>query len=94
MRDLLAATAVAADLVLVPIQAKLEPLAFAVQTDSNANAPSQTTAAQSDQTPQRAALDAFAPSPSASGSGSDGDKDPAAVPPNSAAATETSADAI
>jgi soluble lytic murein transglycosylase-like protein len=93
MRALLAARAIAAALVLVPIQARLEPLAFA-QSGSDANAPSHATAAQSGQGPQRAALDAFESAVSALASGWDGEKDPNAVPPKSAAAVETSADAI
>jgi transglycosylase-like protein with SLT domain len=54
MRALLAAKAIAAALVLVPIQARLEPLAYAVESESDAHAPSRTTTAQSNQSPQEA----------------------------------------
>jgi len=52
MRAVLAAKAIAAALVLVPIQARLEPPAYAIESESDARAPSQTTAAQSNQSPQ------------------------------------------
>src|SRR6266496_1979353 len=78
MRALLAATAVAAALVLVPIQARLEPLA-SVEIESDANASPQTTAAQSDQTPQDAALDSVEPAPSVWVSGSNPEKQSNAV---------------
>jgi soluble lytic murein transglycosylase-like protein len=95
MRALLAAKAIAAALVLVPIQARLEPLSFAVESEFDAHALSHTTAARPDQSPQDAVLDALESAPF---SGSDGENDPNAVaaslPPRSAAAAATSADAI
>ena len=96
MRALLAATAVAAALVLVPIQARLEPLA-SVEIESDANASPQTTAAQSDQTPQDAALDSVEPAPSVLVSGSDPEKQSNAVAgsvPPPPATVEATADAI
>jgi soluble lytic murein transglycosylase-like protein len=95
MRALLAAKAIAAALVLVPIQARLEPLAFAVESEFDADALSHTTAAQPDQSPQDAALDALEPAPF---SGWDGENDANAVaaslPPDSAGSVGMSADAI
>ncbi len=96
MRALLAATAVAAALVLVPIQARLEPLA-SVEIESDANASPQTTAAQSDQTPQDAALDSVEPAPSVWVSGSNPEKQSNAVAgsvPPPPATVEATADAI
>ena len=96
MRALLAATAVAAALVLVPIQARLEPLA-SVEIETDANASPQTTAAQSDQTPQDAALDSVEPAPSVLVSGSDPEKQSNAVAgsvPPPPATVEATADAI
>ena len=58
MRAVFAAKAIAAALVLVPIQARLEPLAYAIESESDAPAPSPTTAAQSDQSPQEASAGA------------------------------------
>jgi soluble lytic murein transglycosylase-like protein len=98
MRAVLAAKAIAATLVLVPIQARLEPLAFAVRSEFDGDGLSHTTAAQSDQSPQDAALDALEPLPSTWFSGWDGENDPnaiaASLPSGSAAAAATSADAI
>src|SRR2546425_13147987 len=98
MRALLAARAIAAAVVLVPIQAGFEPLAYAIESAADANAPSHATAAQSDQTPQDAALGAFEPAPSARFSGPDRGNDPnavaASVPPDSAGSGRMSADAI
>src|SRR6266487_6113674 len=96
MRALLAATAVAAALVLVPIQARLEPLA-SVEIETDANASPQTTAAQSDQTPQDAALDSVEPAPSVWVSGSNPEKQSNAVAgsvPPPPATVEATADAI
>ncbi|HEX9323478.1 MAG TPA: transglycosylase SLT domain-containing protein [Xanthobacteraceae bacterium] len=96
MRALLAATAVAAAPVLVPIQARLEPLA-SVEIETDANASPQTTAAQSDQTPQDAALDSVEPAPSVLVSGSDPEKQSNAVAgsvPPPPATVEATADAI
>ena len=98
MRAVFAAQAIAAALVLVPIQARLEPLAFTVESEFDADALSHTTAAQSDPSPQDAALDALESGPSAWFSGSDGENDPnvvaASLPSGSAAAAARSADAI
>jgi len=98
MRALLAARAIAAAVVLVPIQAGFEPLAYAIESAADANAPSHATAAQSDQTPQDATLGAFEPAPGARFSGSDRENDPnavaASVPPDSAGSARMSADAI
>jgi len=98
MRALLAARVIAAAVVLVPIQAGFEPPAYAIESAADANAPSHATAAQSDQTPQDAALGAFEPAPSARFSGSDRENDPnavaASVPPDSAGSARMSADAI
>src|SRR6266852_2023503 len=58
MRALFAAKAIAAALVLVPIQARLEPLAYAIESASDAHAPSPTAAAQPDQSPQEASAGA------------------------------------
>src|SRR5258708_22873997 len=58
MRAVFAAKAIAAALVLVPIQARLEPLAYAIGSASDAPAPSPTTAAQSDQSLQEASAGA------------------------------------
>jgi hypothetical protein len=58
MRAVLAATAIAAALVFVPIQARLEPLAYAIESESDAPAPSPTAAAQSNQSPQEASAGA------------------------------------
>ena len=98
MRALLAARAIAAAVILVPIQAGFEPPAYAIESAADANAPSHATAAQSDQTPQDAALGAFEPAPSARFSGSDSENGPnavaASVPPDSAGSARMSADAI
>ncbi len=98
MRALLAARAIAAAVVLVPIQAGFEPLAYAIESAADANAPSHATAAQSDQTPQDATLGAFEPAPGARFSGSDLENDPnavaASVPPDSAGSARMSAEAI
>src|SRR5205823_13157927 len=97
MRCLLAAKALAAALVLVPIHAGLESAAFAVEIESDVTAAS-TTAARSAEAQQDAALDAVKPAPSAgfSGSGADSnaDTDAASVPPSSAGTAVLSADAI
>jgi soluble lytic murein transglycosylase-like protein len=93
MRALLAATAVAAALVLVPIQARLEPLTFAVETQS----PSPAAAVQSGQSLHEAGTDAE-PAPARVFAGSDSENDPnaiaAAVPSQPAVGGETSADAV
>jgi Transglycosylase SLT domain len=91
MRALLAATAVAAALVLVPIQARLEPLTFAVETQSSSSA----AAVQSGQSLNEAGTDA---EPAPAFAGSDSENDPnaiaAAVPSQPAVGSETSADAV
>jgi soluble lytic murein transglycosylase-like protein len=94
MRALLAASVIAAALVLAPIQARLEPLASAVEAEADANALAHT-AAQSGESPQDAMLDAFERALSAwlSGSDRESDADLASVPPQSAAPA-ASADAI
>jgi soluble lytic murein transglycosylase-like protein len=94
MRAVLAAKVIAAALVLVPIQARLEPLAYAVDPDSDAHAP----AALPNQSPQDAARDRLESAPSALSSGSDRENDPnvvaAPVPADSARSPASAADAI